>query len=243
MHEKWLDASVWLIVLLLHGLALFALMGSTPPTLAIGVEGMELVALGDLNLGKAMQAAQPHAATISDQQPAPEKRMLSVTEPTAQPDVVEKPKPKPQPKPKPTPRRTPSEPIPQSSRHDRATAGSTDGANTGASRTAAGGSQAGSGQGATVATHLGGHLNNPKPPYPPLSMEYNEQGTVRLRVVVEPDGRPSSVELAQSSGFSRLDNTALRTVRERYRFTPATRLGVSVQSIYTFSIVFKLGRR
>lgn len=92
----------------------------------------------------------------------------------------------------------------------------------------------------TSASHRGNYLRNPKPPYPAMSIEKGEEGTVSLRVVVEPDGSPSHVEVIKSSGYRRLDRSALETVRKHYRFIPAKRLGSPIQSTYSFSINFSL---
>lgn len=67
------------------------------------------------------------------------------------------------------------------------------------------------------------YLDNPKPPYPPLSRKLNEQGRVLLRVNVAADGSATDVHLHISSGYPRLDDSALATVR-RWKFLPA-RLG------------------
>ena len=67
------------------------------------------------------------------------------------------------------------------------------------------------------------YLDNPKPAYPAISRRLNEQGRVMLRVHVAADGSASEVQLQASSGSSRLDQSALDTVR-RWKFVPA-RLG------------------
>jgi protein TonB len=67
------------------------------------------------------------------------------------------------------------------------------------------------------------YLDNPKPNYPAISRRLNEQGRVTLRVHVAADGSASEVQLQASSGSSRLDQSALDTVR-RWKFVPA-RLG------------------
>ena len=95
------------------------------------------------------------------------------------------------------------------------------------------------GGGDTAATHLGGYLSNPKPPYPELSRERGEEGRVRLTVTVEPNGSPSSVRVSSSSGYPRLDKAAETAVR-KYRFKPATRNGEAIRSSYTFAINFSL---
>lgn len=64
------------------------------------------------------------------------------------------------------------------------------------------------------------YLNNPKPAYPALSIRLREEGTVMMRVLVDEQGLPARVELRTSSGFERLDNVALETVR-RWKFVPA----------------------
>jgi periplasmic protein TonB len=66
------------------------------------------------------------------------------------------------------------------------------------------------------------YLNNPRPPYPALSRRLGEQGRVLVRVLIEADGRPSKVELQESSGYDRLDQTALQTVM-RWRYVPGKR--------------------
>jgi periplasmic protein TonB len=68
------------------------------------------------------------------------------------------------------------------------------------------------------------YLNNPRPPYPPVSKRLGEQGRVMVRVYVGEDGLPQKSELRTSSGFDRLDATAVATVM-RWRFRPGTRGG------------------
>ncbi len=89
-------------------------------------------------------------------------------------------------------------------------------------------------------THLGGYLNNPQPPYPQLSKEADEQGTVTLGVMVEANGLPSSVQVLKSSGYARLDRSARDTVARSYRFIPATQGGVPMRQNYHFDVNFKL---
>lgn len=66
------------------------------------------------------------------------------------------------------------------------------------------------------------YANNPKPSYPLSSKRLNEQGVSRLRVLVGSDGRVQQIELEKSSGFSRLDQAAMATVRD-WKFAPARR--------------------
>jgi len=83
------------------------------------------------------------------------------------------------------------------------------------------------------------YLRNPPPPYPPLSRRMGEEGKVILRVSVNAQGTAESVEVHTSSGSSRLDDSALRTVRS-WRFIPAKRGDVTVQSFVLVPIIFKL---
>lgn len=56
------------------------------------------------------------------------------------------------------------------------------------------------------------YLNNRPPPYPPLSKRLGEQGKVILRVFIDVDGTAKQAEIRTSSGYDRLDQTALQTV-------------------------------
>lgn len=69
------------------------------------------------------------------------------------------------------------------------------------------------------------YLQNPQPPYPALSRRMNEQGKSVIKVLIGADGLPKKAEIARSSGFDRLDQTALSTVM-RWRFVPGKRNGV-----------------
>ncbi len=83
------------------------------------------------------------------------------------------------------------------------------------------------------------YLSNPKPRYPLASRRLNEAGTVYLRVHVGTDGHANQVELKTSSGFHRLDQSALKTVAE-WRFVPARRGSKTVASWVIVPIVFSL---
>jgi protein TonB len=83
------------------------------------------------------------------------------------------------------------------------------------------------------------YLRNPAPPYPPQSRRLGEEGKVILRVFVTADGNAQEVEVKTSSGSSRLDESARKTVRQ-WKFVPAKRGGVAVESWVLVPIVFKL---
>lgn len=82
-------------------------------------------------------------------------------------------------------------------------------------------------------------LNNPKPSYPPAALRQGIEGRVLVRVLVDANGQPAAVELAESSGSRLLDDAALETLR-RWRFQPARRNGVAVAQEVRVPINFKL---
>jgi protein TonB len=67
------------------------------------------------------------------------------------------------------------------------------------------------------------YLRNPKPVYPNASRRLGERGIVLLRVLVTATGEPAKVDLKKTSGYARLDESALEAVRN-WKFVPA-RLG------------------
>lgn len=83
------------------------------------------------------------------------------------------------------------------------------------------------------------HLNNPKPPYPPLSKRLREDGTVVLRVFIKADGTASEAEIQTSSGYDRLDQTARQTVL-RWRYVPGKRNGVPEAMWFNVPLTFQL---
>ena len=83
------------------------------------------------------------------------------------------------------------------------------------------------------------HLYAPEPPYPQLSARLREAGTPVLRILIGKDGLPQKVELAQSSGFPRLDAAALDAVKV-WRFVPRQENGVAVEKWYLQSIPFRI---
>ena len=66
---------------------------------------------------------------------------------------------------------------------------------------------------------------NLAPPYPPESRMNGEQGQVLLHVLTDAGGLPTQVEVKKSSGFVRLDDAAVKTVRQ-WHFKPLAQEGV-----------------
>lgn len=83
-------------------------------------------------------------------------------------------------------------------------------------------------------------LNNPGPRYPYLSRRNHEEGTVLLKVLVTPGGKAGEVLLHKSSGFQRLDDAAMKTVR-RWRFVPAQQAGKAVAAWVLVPVGFAIG--
>ena len=84
------------------------------------------------------------------------------------------------------------------------------------------------------------YLDNPKPLYPALSKRLGEAGTVRLKVLVNPDGSVARLELAKSSGHPRLDRSAMDTVQSSWKFEPARQGDTPVAAWVIVPIQFTL---
>ena len=83
------------------------------------------------------------------------------------------------------------------------------------------------------------YLQNPKPPYPPLSERLGEQGKVVYKVLIGVDGKAQSAVLVSSSGFPRLDKAAYDTVM-RWRYVPGKRGGVPEAMSFNVPINWEL---
>ena len=81
--------------------------------------------------------------------------------------------------------------------------------------------------------------NRVEPVYPATSRRLGEEGTTRLRVMVDESGRPRDVKVMTSSGFARLDQAAIEAVK-RWRFVAATDGSRSVASWTQVAITFQL---
>lgn len=87
------------------------------------------------------------------------------------------------------------------------------------------------------------YLQNPAPPYPPMSRRLGEQGRVILDVLIGADGTAKDARVKRSSGFERLDRIALETVRNRWRFVPGKRNGVAEDMWFDVPVHFELLRK
>lgn len=83
------------------------------------------------------------------------------------------------------------------------------------------------------------YLQNPRPPYPPLSARLGETGKTVYKVWIGTDGRAQRAELVSSSGFPRLDKAAYDTVMA-WRYVPGKRNGVAEVMAFNVPIVWEL---
>jgi TonB family protein len=71
---------------------------------------------------------------------------------------------------------------------------------------------------ATDATHFG--MQNPEPQYPMIAFQNNESGSVTIEYIVSAEGLIKEAKIIESSGFTRLDRTALASFK-KWKFKPA----------------------
>lgn len=83
---------------------------------------------------------------------------------------------------------------------------------------------------------------NRPPSYPRESRLRGEEGSVGLALWIRCDGTVAEARVAKSSGRARLDRAALAAARG-WRFAPATRDGVAIESGFEMDIEFRLRAR
>lgn len=83
------------------------------------------------------------------------------------------------------------------------------------------------------------YLDNPRPNYPTQSRLSGEQGRVLLRVYVNGEGYVEQLMLHKSSGYARLDEAALDSVKQ-WRFAPAKRGQQAVSAWVVVPVSFSL---
>jgi protein TonB len=78
-----------------------------------------------------------------------------------------------------------------------------------------------------------------QPEYPVSEIRQQHEGTVMLRVQILPTGRVGTVEIAQSSGYVKLDESAAREAR-KWRMKPGTHDGVATAMYLSVPVRFQL---
>jgi len=87
--------------------------------------------------------------------------------------------------------------------------------------------------------HRAAYLHNPKPHYPEISQQLEEQGTVQLLVNVDSRGQVSRAQIKHSCGYPRLDMAALQAVKQ-WQFIPAKQGDKAIAATTIVPIVFRL---
>jgi len=84
-------------------------------------------------------------------------------------------------------------------------------------------------------------LQNPTTPaYPAASVRLEEHGTTYLNLYITADGRVSEATVTTSSGYSRLDDAAVKHAQRYWKFTPCIEDGTAVGCWYQTKMVWKL---
>lgn len=215
----WLCAA---FAIAMHAAVLFAWSVPVEEPALTTIEGDSM----EVALVESAPVAEPPAPEPPPTPPAPEVVPAPIPEPIRPPPVPEKvpemtipepppplPTPAPPPPPAPTPPppkpavRTPPAPRP-SNPAPKSTASRAAATTTAAPGTGMPGSAMATGRTASVAGRVS-YIARPAPVYPPESRSAGEQGVVMLRLIVDGNGRPTSVTVARSSGFPRLDRAAV----------------------------------
>lgn len=201
------------------------------------VAGAHALAAAGLVLARPEDAPPPQptimvsliqAAVPSEAQPEPPPPQPEAPPPTPAPQMVASPRPTASPMTAPPLPEPPRPAAPQPAAPQPAAAAST---------------PAPAAPSTTPPNFTAAYLNNPGPQYPYESRRKREQGTVRLKVYVNAEGRPEQVQIDRSSGFPNLDNAALDVVKKRWRFVPAKQDGKAVAAWVVVPMEFELKDR
>jgi len=79
-----------------------------------------------------------------------------------------------------------------------------------------------------------------QPRYPAPDTRLGNEGTLDVEVYVLPTGRVGDARVARSSGFERLDQSAIDEAKRNWRLLPATRDGVPFAQWYKVRVTFKI---
>ena len=232
MNNKWTSSIAFISVLAIHagaiGLAVWAPSPKTEELVLPTVQGILIPA--------------PPAETV--QTPSAKKTPPPVEPPPPEP---KKPKPKPKkPEPKPKPKPKP-EPLPKAPPSEKAITQKEDPPEEESApppppppvATPTAEENDSMGAPVTPPREDAHQLNNPRPAYPALSRRLREQGIVLLEILILPDGTVGEVKVKESSGFKRLDDTAVKAVKQ-WKYTPAKRGNKPIAYWYLQPLEFSL---
>ena len=76
--------------------------------------------------------------------------------------------------------------------------------------------------------------------YPAIAVRLNHEGATLVSIHIDAQGSVTGVDVANSSGFSDLDEAAQQCVSAQFHFSPATENGSPVASTRQIRIVWKL---
>ena len=78
-----------------------------------------------------------------------------------------------------------------------------------------------------------------EPEYPTPEIRMGHEGTVWLTIEILPNGRVGAVRIDQTSGFTRLDDAAVREAR-KWRMKPGTQDGIAIAMYKRVPVTFRL---
>lgn len=227
-----LRAGAGLAVIAVHAaiVAAIAMMGPE----VMPVSQPETVAVRFVEIAPVVQTVEAPPAPTP---PAPKPEAKPQPKPKPPPKPLPKPKPVPQPKPEPAP-----EPLPVS--ESAISAPPAPPAEAPAPETTSKAPPSGSPDASTRPAspaappsdqpRLIGQVdyagNPPIPVYPRVSQRMREQGIVTIRVLINPRGSVDRATVQKSSGYQRLDDSALDAAKQA-RFKPYTENGVALAAL------------
>lgn len=224
-------------VVLLHAAALWALQSARlqrPPILVVPVT----IVSEQVTPPAPLEKAAPPAPEPKRPAPPPARTRLTPA-PAQAPAAKPRPKPAAAPTQSAAPAPTPSVDAPALPSVDAPAApmAGAPGSDSAGARGPAG--PASTGSGVELPSSGAGYLQNPPPVYPAISKRLGEQGKVLVRVLIGADGNPQTAEIKRSSGFDRLDRSALEYVM-KCRYVPGKVGGIPQAMWYEAPVSFVL---
>lgn len=185
---------------------------------------------------------EPEPEPEIEPEPEPEPEPIPEPEPEPEPEAIQEPpppppppKPKPKPKPKPAPKPVPKQdlPVSETAQPPASPKGNADvAAKPMAPQTTPDNKPRLIG----TVDYLG---RKPNAQYPRISQRRGESGRVVIRVLISPRGEVDEATVRASSGYERLDESALRAARSA-RFRPYTENGVAYPALADIPFDFVL---